>query len=174
MIYQNGKYPVKEICFHTTATSKGWMHAFSVDEKMAEIRRWHQGLGWKREGYHYLIDRNGSVASGRPEDMVGAGVKGRNRGVIHISLVGGRGASADDKFEDHYTNNQELALRSLVRDIMTRTTITSIVGHNQFANKGCPGFQVVQHEWLPVEKKVPSNFWASIISAILSMFGSKK
>lgn len=105
---------------------------------------------------------------------MGAGVRGHNRGVIHIALVGGRGGSADDKFEDHYTKKQEAALRSLVRDIMGRTQISHINGHNEYANKGCPCFRVYQNEWMPpVEKeKVSSNFFASIINLIVSIISS--
>ena len=175
MIYQgSAKYPVKEICIHTTATNVGWMSKNSVEEKIAEIDRWHRARGFNKIGYHYVIDRDGSYGAGRTEEQVGAGVKGHNRGVIHISLVGGAGGSADDSFEDHYTNKQEITLRQLIRDICGRTRIEKISGHNEYANKGCPCFRVKTEEWMYVEKEVPQNFLVALINAILAILGRKK
>lgn len=157
MIYQDERYPVHDIILHTTATRPEWMHGYTVAEKVAEIRRWHvEDRGWNDIGYHYVIDRDGSVGRGRTPETVGAGVKGKNRGVIHIAFVGGHGGSADDSFSDHYTSAQELAARALIRDLMGRTDIWRISGHNDWAAKACPCFRVIQDEWLPPPEKPQS------------------
>jgi hypothetical protein len=63
-----------------------------TSEKVAEVRRWHvQDRGWKDIGYHFLIDRDGTVAKGRPVEQVGAHTMDHNVGSIGISLFGGHG-----------------------------------------------------------------------------------
>jgi len=51
-----------------------------------EIDRWHRDeRGWRKIGYHHLIDRDDATLPGRAESEIGAGVEGHNRGVIHIA-----------------------------------------------------------------------------------------
>jgi len=57
----------------------------------AEIDDWHRGRGWKRIGYHYVIEEDGSVRTGRKISEVGAHVQGKNRNSIGICLTGVRG-----------------------------------------------------------------------------------
>jgi hypothetical protein len=136
--------PLNEVIVHCTATPPDWWLARTTADKVAEVRRWHvNGRGWKDIGYHFLIDRNGSTVAGRPLDQVGSHTKGKNTGTIGISLFGGHGSSADDKFADHFTPEQDKALQDLlVRLLKDHPTIKTISGHNQYAAKACPGFSV--------------------------------
>ena len=88
------------------------------------------------------VDRDGRHLPGRAETVIGAGVEGHNRGVIHICLIGGAGSAAHDDFRDHFTEPQEQSLVELVRDVMHRTPIRRVSGHNEWAAKACPGFFV--------------------------------
>jgi hypothetical protein len=134
---------ISEIIVHTTATRQEWMATRPVADKVAEIRRWHvDGNGWADIGYHYLIDRNGAIAAGRPLDRVGAHVKGRNAQSIGIALVGGHGGSETDKFDDHYTQAQDAALRGLIGELKARFGDLAVTGHNQYSAKACPCFYV--------------------------------
>lgn len=143
--------PISEIIVHCTATQPKWMEGQPTAAKVAEVRKWHvQERGWKDIGYHYLIDRDGTVAEGRPLDQVGAHTQGHNTGSIGISLIGGFGSSADDKFQDHFTPQQDFALRKLIDDLKYRFSVTKVSGHNEYANKACPGFRVKQ--WIGSEK----------------------
>ncbi|MTI03234.1 N-acetylmuramoyl-L-alanine amidase [Roseibium sp. RKSG952] len=148
MIYQgSARHAVDEIIVHCTATRPEWYAGRSVEEKAAEIRRWHvSDRGWKDIGYHYLIDRDGGIAKGRAENVVGAHVAGRNAGTIGISLVGGFGSSENDAFSDNFTDAQDSALRNLISDIQGRTLVKRVSGHNDYAAKACPGFKV--DRWL--------------------------
>ena len=106
--------------------------------------------GWRDIGYHWLIDRDGTVLPGRPEAQIGAHVAGHNSGTIGISLFGGITSKMRDPFLKNYTSRQEVALLDLIEDIRARTKITSIRGHNQVdAGKACPGFWVP--DWLAAE-----------------------
>lgn len=136
------------IWVHCSATRPEWMAGRHISEKVAEIRRWHQALGWKREGYHWFIDRDGQIAPGRPETMTGSHVRGYNERSLGICLIGGHGSAASDAFEANFTPAQKRALQHLVKNIKSRTPIKAIRGHNEVAAKACPGFTVARQDWL--------------------------
>lgn len=147
--------PINEIIVHCSATQWHWMLDSPTADKVAEIRRWHvRDRKWRDIGYHYIVDYNGTVATGRPIEQVGAHVKGHNTGTIGICLIGGHGAAATDDFSDHFTKLQDKALRKLLKELQDRYGIDKVTGHNQYSAKGCPGFNVPK--WLGaanVEKK---------------------
>lgn len=143
MIYQgNARHPVREIMVHCAATRPDWMAGRSIADKVAEIRRWHLANGWKDIGYHWIIDRPGTVLSGRPETVIGSGAIGHNSGVIHVCLLGGHGSAETDQFRDNYTAQQDITLRQMIDAISLRTAIDRVRGHNEVAKKACPGFDV--------------------------------
>lgn len=144
----HGKTPVSEIIVHCAATRPEWLAGRPLAEKTAEIRSWHvRDNGWRDIGYHWIVDRDGGVAPGRPESTPGAHVAGHNTGSIGICLIGGHGSSAGDDFHQHFTVAQERSLLQLIESIKTRAAITKISGHNQYARKACPGFRV--EDWYP-------------------------
>jgi N-acetylmuramoyl-L-alanine amidase len=143
------------IIIHCTATRPEWMEKRPLAEKVAEVRRWHvKDRGWRDIGYHYLIDRDGKVATGRPIEQDGAHVQGHNRGTIGVALIGGHGSAASDMFADHFTAAQDKALRKLVDDLRAKHGRVAVTGHNQYANKACPGFSVAR--WLEDGKPKPA------------------
>ncbi len=132
-----------EIIVHCTATRPTWMGNNTTRERAAEVRRWHmQDRGWRDIGYHYLIDRDGTLAHGRPLEQTGAHTIGRNAGTIGVALFGGHGSSADDKFADNFTPAQDRALRGLIDRLRAQHGFLALSGHNQWAAKACPGFNV--------------------------------
>ena len=135
---------INEIIVHCSATRPNWMAGSKSAAKVAEIRRWHRGeRGWTDIGYHFIIDRDGTVVKGRPVERVGAHVVGKNTFTIGVCLLGGYDASADDKFEENFTAEQGVALRRLIEDLRKQyPSIMLITGHNQYAAKACPGFRV--------------------------------
>lgn len=144
----HGKTPVNEIIVHCAATRPEWLVGKPLAEKVAEIRNWHvRDNGWRDIGYHYIIDRDGAVAPGRPEGTPGAHVAGRNTGSIGVCLIGGHGSNVDDDFHQHFATAQESALVRLIEDIKTPAQIAKITGHNPYAAKACPGFSVPA--WYP-------------------------
>lgn len=145
MIYQGtARYPVREIIVHCSATRPDWYEGTSLNAKRAEIRRWHMAPpnNWKDIGYHWLIDRDGAILAGRAETVIGAHVEGRNQGTIGICLIGGHGSAETDDPRQHFTDRQLTSLRQQIQAISMRTQITTISGHNQYAAKACPGFNV--------------------------------
>lgn len=148
--------PINEIIVHCTATRADWWQSKPTKSKVNEVRRWHvEDRKWKNIGYHYLVDRDGTVAKGRPVEQVGAHCRGHNSGTIGISLFGGHGSSENDSFEDNFTPAQDAALRDLIAELSRTYGINKVTGHNQYAAKACPGFNVSR--WLnrkpaPVER----------------------
>lgn len=138
---------INEIIVHCTATRASWYADKPVEEVVKELTRWHvEDNKWSDCGYHFLVHRDGRVGSARPVARAGAHCRGRNKRSIGISLVGGRNGEEDDEFSDNFTAAQDKALRSLIKDLTAKyNTIHSIAGHNEYAAKACPCFNV--EEW---------------------------
>lgn len=130
------------IIVHCTATRPEWWTGKRTSEKVAEIRRWHKARGWSDIGYHYLIDRDGTIATGRDVKRTGAHVRGYNKGTIGVSLFGGHGSSETDDFSDNFTQEQDIALMTLLGQLRVKYGNVPVTGHNQYAAKACPGFSV--------------------------------
>ena len=156
---------VSEIIVHCSATRPEWMYTDPIKAKVKEIRKWHKDRGWKDIGYHYVIDRDGLCSNGRPMDQTGAHTKGHNKGTIGVCLIGGHGASKDDSFEDHFTEAQDKSLRNLIKDLEATYGHMKVSGHNEYANKGCPGFNVRQ--WL--EKHKGGGIWVILMNILSSL-----
>lgn len=136
---------ITEIFIHCSATQPGWLAGQGVTRKREEIRAWHLQRGFNDIGYHHLIDRDGTHATGREEDVTGAHVKGHNANSIGVCLIGGFGSDASDHFSDHYTPQQRETLDKVLAALKARYPDAVIRGHNEVAAKACPGFNVRQY-----------------------------
>lgn len=136
LVLRDTSRPISEIIIHCTATAEG--KDFTVDD----IRAWHKARGWSDVGYHYIVYRDGTVHEGRPIGQVGSHVAGHNTGTIGISYVGG--VTADGKApKDTRTASQRASLLWLVAELRRKhKDIRAVTGHNQYAAKACPSFDV--------------------------------
>lgn len=126
---------INKIIIHCSATPP------TSDIGAFQIDAWHKQQGWDEIGYHFVIRRNGEIEKGRDIEKIGAHCKGHNADSIGICLVGG--LDKDGKPENNFTQNQFLSLRSLAAKLRGQfSEIQSIHGHNEFANKACPCFDV--------------------------------
>ncbi len=150
MIYQGkAKHPVHEICIHTAAVPTGWAAKRTVEEARDEIRQWHLYRGWRDIGYHYVIGPRGGLAHGRPVEQVGAGVRGHNRGVIHVCMPNKVAHRGIKTFREYFTDEQRNTLIALIQTLQLATDVRKISGHNEYTNaKECPGFYVQHDEGL--------------------------
>ena len=171
---------INEIIIHATATRPDWRKGQRTSTKVAEVKRWHVGgNGWSDIGYHFLIDRDGTVAKGRAIERTGAHVKGRNSNSIGVSMFGGHGGTASDQFADHFTDDQLDALNGLIDDLRFKfPEITQISGHNQYAAKACPCFSVPA--WLdtgkaakvaPLVASPQAGLFAGLFTALVAILG---
>ena len=134
------KRAINEIIVHCTATPEG------RDVSVETIRGWHKQNGWKDIGYHYVVMLDGTVKPGRPEAQIGAHVAGHNTGTLGVVYVGG--VAKDGKTaKDTRTEEQKAALLELVKALMAKyPTVKKVTGHNQYAAKACPSFDVRKDE----------------------------
>lgn len=126
---------ISEIIIHCSGTPEG------LDYTVADIDRVHRGFGWRGIGYHYVIYRDGSVHVGRKVEEVGAHCKGHNANSVGICYIGGLAADGLTP-KDTRTEAQMAALIALLRELKARYPKATIHGHNEFANKACPSFNV--------------------------------
>lgn len=144
MIYQ-GKagYIVRSVVIHSTRTPTDWHVGKSAAEMIGEIRRFDvEAYGLRNVRYHGLIAPNGDLAVGRVLSEIGAGVPGKNRGVIHVCLVPIREITHVGQFSDWYTQAQRIALRDELFNL------ERICGPSLQVSGHHPGFDVDPEEWL--------------------------
>lgn len=124
---------IKEIIVHCSATPEG------KDFTVSDIKRWHLQRGFSDIGYHWVVYRDGTIVSGRPESVSGAHCTGHNSISIGVCYIGG--CASDGKTpKDTRTPAQKDALIKILKSLKSRYTKASIHGHREFANKACPSF----------------------------------
>ena len=135
---------IDEIIIHCTATQEG------KNFKAKDIDKWHKQKGWKGIGYHYVIDLDGTIEKGRDESEAGAHTVGHNAHSIGIVYVGG--IDKNLKSKDTRTEQQKKAMWELLIKLLVKYPNAKIHGHNEFANKDCPCFNV-QKEFYTINLK---------------------
>lgn len=84
---------------------------------------------------------DGTVSDGRPEAQIGAHVAGRNSGTIGYVYVGG--LAKDGKTpKDTRTPAQKATMMHLTKVAIAKYGLKKVSGHNQYAPKACPSFDV--------------------------------
>lgn len=125
---------INKIIIHCSATPEG------REVTTADIDRWHRERGFTQIGYHYVIYLDGSIHKGRHEHIAGAHCLGQNQTSIGICYIGG--LDKNGKPKDTRTLAQKLALVDLLTHLVVKYPNATIHGHNEFANKDCPCFNV--------------------------------
>jgi N-acetylmuramoyl-L-alanine amidase len=168
------------IVVHCSATKSGqWLGGkqpwqMGYREAPAVIDRWHFERGFQRHigplaafnrhlqsiGYHYVVDLDGKVWTGRHLDEPGAHVAGHNANSVGICLVGGI-----EPNDAAYSLAQWRSLAALVRGLQLQFLGARVLGHRDLSPdtnhngvverrewlKTCPGFDVAA--WLLAGKQ---------------------
>ncbi|WP_221800498.1 N-acetylmuramoyl-L-alanine amidase [Oceanobacter mangrovi] len=169
---------VDTIVVHCAATPNG--QPFTAEQ----IDSWHADRGFKRDltipleaepftlhtepplghiGYHYVIELDGTIRSGRPLNEIGAHAYGHNRFSVGICIVG----------TDAFTKRQWAALATLVDWLICERIAAPpvICGHRDLSPdvngdgevepwewvKTCPGFDVkewAENKFVPLDKHI--------------------
>ena len=116
-----------------------------------------RGRGWDRLGYYAIIHRDGHreiLTTNNLDNIITSdemtwGIAGLNSESVHVVLEGGKGPLVD--FFYHFTKEQDNELSALCGEIIKLHPSIIIIGHNQKAEKTCPGFHV--YDWLMDKKK---------------------
>lgn len=125
---------INKIIIHCSATREG------ENISAATIDRWHRDRGWRGIGYHYVVSLNGNIEYGRPIDESGAHTKNHNKGSVGICYIGGLDEFLDPK--DTRTLEQKESLLDLIKTLKRLNPGATVHGHNEFAAKACPCFNV--------------------------------
>ena len=141
---------LKYLVIHCTATPEG------CEVSSDDIRRWHQGVpptgrGWKQVGYTDMFHLNGyreRLVNNNEDANVDTweitnGAAGINSISRHIVYVGGIAKDGRTP-KDTRTAMQRNAMQKYVLDFVRRFPDTQVTGHNRFAAKACPSFDVVR------------------------------
>ncbi len=152
--------PILKIVIHCSASRNG-KSLKTTDKSSAQvIDKWHKERGYKRSnaavknynshlkhiGYHFVIDIDGSVETGRQVGEIGAHVKGHNSNSVGICLIGG--ITADKKNHGEYTEAQWQALHKLLRELEAKHPKAKIYGHRDLSPDADKDGKVEKHEWL--------------------------
>ena len=112
------------------------------------IDTWHKARGFRRDdawkaqfnpalwaiGYHWVIDVDGTVSTGRHPDEIPAQAQGHNHDSLGICLVG----------QDKFSAAQWAELKNLVIRLTLEYPRARVLGHRDFPGvaKTCPNFDV--------------------------------
>lgn len=123
---------ITEIIVHCADTPEG------RDNRAADIDRWHRAKGWDGIGYHYVIDLDGTIETGRAIEKAGAHCTGHNANSIGVCYIGG--CDKQMKPKDTRTDAQKESLIALLRFLKLCYRDAKIYGHRDFSTKPCPCF----------------------------------
>lgn len=127
---------ISRIIIHCSATMQ--------DVKIESIKNyWRLQLGWKKVGYHLIIEKSGNYTQLLNFSEVSNGAKGFNHDSIHICYIGG--ITAFGKPIDNRTQAQKDVFIKLIKEISLKYDIKDIRGHYQLpnVNKFCPCFDAL-------------------------------
>lgn len=127
-----------------TETNKVILHCSATPPKMdigvEEIKKWHLQRGWSDIGYHFVIRLDGTLEQGRNLHMVGAHTQGYNKASVGICYVGG--LDEDMKPSDTMNEAQRKTFLGILLALRRVYGCLTLHGHNEFARKACPSFDV--------------------------------
>ncbi|TNG92271.1 N-acetylmuramoyl-L-alanine amidase [Pasteurellaceae bacterium USgator11] len=153
-------YPTNKIVIHCSATQNGKSLRTKSQTAAQRIDDWHAKRGFKRAaksaslfnphlqhvGYHFVIDTDGTVETGRQVGETGAHVKGHNLHSVGICLVGG--ITIDGKNFGRYTTKQWQSLHLLLRQLEAKYPNANIFGHRDLSPDTNNNGKVDKWEWL--------------------------
>ena len=157
---------VTYIVIHYTATP------VEDDCSMADVRAMHRRRGFREEGYHYLVRKDGRIEPGRDLSEpgrfeIGAHSKGENDSSIGVCYEGGVTRAAANVGFDSRTPAQKKALEGLVWDLLERFPDAVVRGHDQMpgAATQCPGHDAAAW-WREVAKRKSQPWWLQVLQSI--------
>jgi len=110
------------------------IHHLAANVPVQTVHNWHVGNGWAGIGYHFQVNKDGSIWIGRDVDFVGAHTAGHNATTIGIAVQG-----------DYHTVSRVMpdvqfnALVWLIRHLRERFGDIRIHGHRELTATACPG-----------------------------------
>lgn len=107
-------------------------HAASKELTPQQINDMHKKKEWAGIGYHFYIRKDGTIYRGRPENAIGAHIKGQNKDTLGICLEG-------NLEEEEPTEEEIKALEDLSTYLIVKYNINRVQGHGDTYDTLCPG-----------------------------------
>lgn len=102
-------------------------------DDVSVMRQWHLARGWSDVGYHFFINKNGNIQTGRPVALIPAAQAGLNTGTIAVCLHGLEVSK--------FTSLQFQSAVALCQAIdAAYTDRIRFRGHREVSSKACPVF----------------------------------
>ena len=126
------------------------LHHLAANVPVQTVHSWHLGRGWVGIGYHFQVDKDGTIWQGRPINWVGGHTNpppGINSSTIGIAVQG-----------DYHTVSRTMpdaqynALVWLIRHLQEQYGNLRIQGHRDLAPTACPG------EYFPMDEVLKLEF----------------
>jgi N-acetylmuramoyl-L-alanine amidase len=157
------KRALNSIVIHCAATPNGKDFSIADIDVMHKVRKFKRdsqavrnfNMELKYIGYHFVIEIDGSIRSGRGIEEIGAHVQGSNAKSIGICMIG------TDKYTAAQWESLKACLIKLAGDIQHRTIATpnqallafsdmgiKIKGHRDFSPDLNGDGQVTRNEWV--------------------------
>ena len=141
------KSDIDSIVIHCSASRAG------QDLRASDIDKMHKERGFKMIGYHYIIDLDGTVETGRPLTMDGAhcntaGLSGKvyNKHSIGICYIGGLDKNGNPA--DTRTDAQKRSLSNLIYQLEIDYNIVDILGHRDASPDKNSDGKISKNEWI--------------------------
>lgn len=134
---------IKYIVVHCTAGAPGQKASDLKEFFLRPVAR--GGRGWKAPGYHYVVERDGTVAGIWSEERIANGVKGYNTISLHIAYTGG---VRDGKPADTRTPAQRKALGELLARLHNRYPKARVCGHRDLSPDRDGNGVITPGEWI--------------------------
>lgn len=138
---------IDSIIIHCSATKA------NNNLKAADIDRMHRERGFNKIGYHYVIDLDGTIETGRAHNEYGAhcNTKGLsnlsyNKHSIGICYIGG--LDNNGKPADTRTEAQKKSLQKLVDKLCQQYEILEVLGHRDASPDLDNDGEIEPQEWL--------------------------
>lgn len=129
---------INYIAVHCTAGSQ--------KQTIADLEREFKKKGWKKPGYHYVIEVDGNIVQLLDDALISNGVKGYNSVSINVAYIGG--VDGEGKAVDNRTHAQKSALKSLLSLLKKRYPTATIQGHRDFSPDTNKNGIIERHEFV--------------------------
>lgn len=149
MLRYKERQSTRTIIVHDSHTPPEIGQAEEVSNWFPEAEDTALHMGLLSLGYHYIIERDGTVKPGREVSKIGSHTPGFNMDSIGVCLVGGRNHEGEG--EDNFPHSQRKALIRLYHKLMDRYGKLRIVGHSEiqkYRNKSLPPCPMLDMEML--------------------------
>ncbi|SFD08926.1 peptidoglycan recognition protein family protein [Clostridium uliginosum] len=122
----------KELEYNNKPKLLVFHHTASKQLTPQQIHDMHINKEWAGIGYHFYIKKDGTIYRGRPEDAIGAHIKGKNKDSLGICLEG-------NLEEENPTEDEIKSLEKLSTYLIVKYNINKVQGHGDTYDTLCPG-----------------------------------